>query len=687
MTTVSIFKHFTEVSSNLSLDDVIEQIQNGKYKKLVDQLRQLLAEGKKKEYDLQKKKLPAFTPCGTFAGGRRQDKITNYSRLVILDIDKLPLPELNAIKEIVKNEKYTLAMFESPSGNGLKILVKVSTGREHHLTAFNQVKNHYESILGVQVDPTGKDLTRLCFLSWDKDALLNIDARQFPVNINIVLEDDVQKIVQLIEQSRLDITSDYQSWRNIGFAFADAFGETGRNYFHRVSKFNNDYSPEHCNDQYSKCLNAAGTGISIRTFFYMAKSNGIDIKKYEKKYPEYFKDDPNEEAIVPVDTIKKEKTNGNKFFLAMKYMDEHYDLRHNIISTEYEYKEKEEDQYRILNENDIFINMQLDGVNLSLNNLMALLKSQYVKKYNPFLDYFETLPEWDKKTDYIKELASFVKVSETDRTRFENHFKKWMVRAVKCSLVDSYFNKQAFILVHDKQNSGKSTFCRFLIPQKLKDYIAENLSVDKDSRILLTTNMLINLDELSTLSKVEINALKSLFSKDKINDRLPYDRKNSIIPRRASFIGSTNQAEFLSDETGSVRWLCFIIDSIDWSYSSMVDIDKVYAQAYNLFISGFNCDLTADEIQENEEYNRQFQITTTEKELISKYFEPGKKENGDKFMTSTEILMFLSMMTENRVRLSSVIVGRSLKMLGYTREKAGSDRIFGYYMNEKYKIL
>lgn len=685
MQSVSIFKKFTEVTANLPLDEVIGQIQNGKHKKLVEQLRQLLADGKKKEYDLQKKKLPAFTPCGTYEGGRKQDRITSYSKLVILDIDKLTQPKLASIKEKAGTEKYTLAMFESPSGNGLKILVRVSTGREHHLTAFNQVKNHYESILGVKVDPTGKDITRLCFLSWDKDAILNPDARSYPVNTKLVLEQDIQRVVEVIEQSRLDITSDYQSWLNIGFALADALGENGRNYYHRVSKFNEDYKPELCNDQYSKCLKSAGTGISIRTFFFMAKSNGVDLSSVERKYPEYFKDDPNDETTTTEEIPKKAKVNGNKFHLAMKYIEEHYDVRYNTISTEFEYKLKDEELYRNMNENDIFINMQLDGLNLSLNNLLALLKSEFIKKYNPFAEYFEALPEWDKQTDLIQNLASFVQVSETDRKRFDNHFKKWLVRTVKCSLVDSYFNKQAFILVHDKQNSGKSTFCRFLCPTKLNDYIAENLSVDKDSRILLTTNLIINLDELSTLSKVEINALKSLFSKDKINDRLPYDRRNSIIPRRASFIGSTNQAEFLNDESGSVRWLCFNIDGIDWSYRDKVDVDKVFAQAYHLFISGWNCDLTAEEIQENEEYNRQFQITTSERELIDKYLQPGTSDQNDKFMSATDVLIYLSEKTENRVRMNTNNIGKSLKILGFTKEKVGQERIYGYFI--RYKIL
>lgn len=150
---------------------------------------------------------------------------------------------------------------------------------------------------------------------------------------------------------------------------------------------------------------------------------------------------------------------------------------------------------------------------------------------------------------------------------------------------------------------------------------------------------------------------------------MPYDRKNSIIPRRASFIGSTNQAEFLSDESGSVRRLCFVIDSIDWSYKEKININDVWAQAYHLFKTNFVCDLTADEIRENEEYNRQFHITTSELELVHKYLSPGTKEVHESFMTATEILLYISEQTCGRVKLNNINVGRALKMLLFTREK------------------
>src|SRR3989339_1817554 len=700
---VSLFKNFNEVTENLAISAILEQIRDGRYKSRVLQLRELIAEGKIKEYKKQKKSLPAFSPCGIFEGGRKLHLIKDYSSLIILDIDKLEPSILQTIKLQTSNIPYTYTTFTSPSGSGLKILVRVDSSILHHLEAYNQVKEFYESVLSVPVDPSGKDITRLCFFSYDPDIYINENSETFKTHAHMI-EDDIKKVVQQIEQHQLDITNSYQDWVKICFALIDAIGSAARDYFHRISKFFVKYDFVECDKQFDHCLKSKNSGITSKTFFFIAKSYGIDIGKgtYENhsiyRTPKPCKDvplarlnepsnlTPSTEEITGTTTPekpRKKKHATNKFHLVRDYLAEHFDIRYNSVSTEFEYKEKDQEDYKPLNENNIFIKMCLDGLTFSLNNLMAFVKSDLVPFYNPFTQYFQSLPAWDGKTDFIQKLASFVNLKHDICDRFDNHFKKWLVRTVKCAMVDSYFNKQAFILVHDKQNSGKSTFCRFLCPPALSNHIAENLSIDKDSRILLTTNLLINLDELSTLSKVEINSLKSLFSKDKINDRLPYDRKNSIIPRRASFIGSTNQAEFLNDESGSVRWLCFEIRSIDWSYKEKVNIDNVWAQAYTLYKSGFHCDLTPEEIKENEEYNRQFNITTTEYELIHKYLSPGTREHNDCFMTATDILLYLAEQTNGKVKLNNINVGRALKMLSFARDKNYPDKNYGYFVFKK----
>lgn len=89
--------------------------------------------------------------------------------------------------------------------------------------------------------------------------------------------DDIEQIVQRIEASQTDITTGYDNWLSIGFALSDALGESGRAYFHRISRFNPDYNHAECDRQYDKCLNSHGSGITVKTLFQKAKEAGIDI--------------------------------------------------------------------------------------------------------------------------------------------------------------------------------------------------------------------------------------------------------------------------------------------------------------------------------------------------------------------------------------------------------------------------
>lgn len=699
----TLFKNFNIAAEDLGIPAILELIRSDRHRQQILNLRELLAAGKEEEYNKQKRYLPAFTPSGLFEGGRKMEFLKEYTGLLILDIDKIPTDLYNNVRAKAREIVFSYAVFTSPSGNGLKILVRVNTSQHQHRAVFNEVKKFYENALNVPVDPSGKDITRLCFLSWDPDIYVNTAAQVFRSSAGQV-SDQIEAVIQQIEQQQVDITNGYSEWLRICFALIDALGQGARQPFHRISRFHHKYNPQDCDSQFDHCLNSRNSGVTVSTFFHFAKEAGITltgttpvlhrsktaVTQTTASARKAATDPRNTAGATDPITGKQtdeqppaKKSGTNKFHLVRDYLTEHFDIRYNSVSTNFEYKEKDQDSYEPMNENDIFVKMQLDGLSFSLTNLLAFLKSSMVPRYNPFTQYFEALPPWDEKTDHITRLASFVNVKSDVRGRFDNHFKKWLVRAVKCALVDTYFNKQAFILVHDKQNSGKSTFCRFLCPPDLKNYIAENLSIDKDSRILLTTNLLINLDELSTLSKVEINSLKSLFSKDKINDRLPYDRKNSIIPRRASFIGSTNQAMFLNDESGSVRWLCFQIESIDWSYKDQININDVWAQAYHLFKTNFPCDLTPDEIKENEEYNRQFNITTPEFELIHKYLTPATRECHDTFMTATDILIHLSDQTLGKVKLNTNNVGKALKLLSFAREKKYPEKNYGYYVFKK----
>ncbi len=90
-------------------------------------------------------------------------------------------------------------------------------------------------------------------------------------------QDDIELITRRIEAARADITSGYDNWRDIGFALSSELGESGRDIYHRVSRFNPGYDETECDAQYDKCLRARGTGITVKTFFQKAKEAGISL--------------------------------------------------------------------------------------------------------------------------------------------------------------------------------------------------------------------------------------------------------------------------------------------------------------------------------------------------------------------------------------------------------------------------
>ncbi len=651
MTKVSIFKNFNVIAGNKDIETIAELIRSGQFKSQIEDLQKIHISGNHKEYSKKKKSLLAFTPSALYQGGRKAEFLQEYSRIIILDIDKLG-DKLDEIKHKAISCKYTYCCFVSPSGQGIKILVRTNSSTSKHKEAFLKIQSYYEKLLNVKIDPSGKDISRLCFFSYDEKLYLNTESETFTIKAPMNLENDIEKLISTIEAKRIDITNDYETWLKIGFAIESEFGESGRSYYHSISQYSEFYDYQNCNEQYNKCLKNNSSGITIKTLFHYAKEQGITIRSNRRK-----------ENNTSSNNDSEDKVTSNKFVITEKYLNDRYDLRYNVISNKFEYREKGEEKFREMNENNMFIQLNKDNINISLNHLVALLKSDFVQEYDVFKDYFESLPDWDGETDYIGKLASYLQ--SQDSKRLSHHFKKWLVRAVRNSIDQNYFNKQCFVLVSTKQNSGKSTFCRFLCPPELDNYIVESIGTDKDSHIAITENFLINLDELSQAEKAEINAFKSMFSKDKVKARLTYDKRPTVHARRANFIGSTDRWEFLTDENGSVRWLCFEVESIDWDYKKDIGIDDVWAQAYHLLTNTkFFYDLTIEEIKENDYINKKYQVSSPERDLLQKFFKPGDEIAG-LFMSSTDIIEYIS--KHSSLKINPIQIGRELKFLGYKR--------------------
>lgn len=363
-----------------------------------------------------------------------------------------------------------------------------------------------------------------------------------------------------------------------------------------------------------------------------------------------------------------------------KYINKKYRIRFNLISLDYEINLIGQSSWESLNLYSLLIELNKNGIEVNYNKLEIFIKSNLIERYNPIREFFLELPQWDTKVDYIENLASYV--TTNDNIAFVYHFKKWLARAVICAMEKDKINKHCLVLANGDQHSGKSTYIQNLIPKKLSSYIAEDIGMDKDSRIKMCKNLIINLEELSVIGRTEVNFLKSLISKVFINERLPYERRAENLPRICSFIGSTNMVDFLTDETGSVRWIIFdVIGRIDFDYSKKVDIDKVWSQAYYLayFDKQFEPELTQQDIIENELRNERYTSLSIEQEMVLKYFE--KSDNLDYFNTPTDIMTKLFPLG---LKLSREKIGKALSGYRFKRIKHPKKQVYGYLAQPKF---
>lgn len=405
--------------------------------------------------------------------------------------------------------------------------------------------------------------------------------------------------------------------------------------------------------------------------------------------------------MIPEKQVKPLKINGNKNATKSKgntpliiKLEEHifstYDLKVNTVSNELYGKLKDEKEYQLFSEDTITYDLYTNGFN-KFNQILPVIISNKVEKYDPIKQYFESLPKWDNsQPDYIQKLSEFVVIE--DKKWWEMMFKKHLVRMVAQGILKIPFNKQCLTLV-GKQNDGKTSFLEFLVPPILAKYYKKGFDFggNKDGRISLCQNFIINLDELASFEKRELNNdFKTILTESVVKFR-PLFAKNEVTHyRRANFVASTNQYQFLTDETGNVRWLPFVVKDINHDngnskgYQANVDINLVWSQAYSLLMSGkFDFNMSKADIEMQEKINQRFMRLSTEMEVIQKYFLPSHEgEANNEFLTATDMMEKLTSLCP--LRLNRIQIGKALKILQFQEsQKYNSEykySIKGYYI-------
>ena len=336
-----------------------------------------------------------------------------------------------------------------------------------------------------------------------------------------------------------------------------------------------------------------------------------------------------------------------------RYLKLHYAFRYNLLTERTECArlntEKADESHlltytpvdsRILN--GIALSAIENGVECWDRDIKRYVESDHVQAYHPFELYFRNLPAWDGK-DRITELARRV----SDKDVWVRAFHRWML-AVTAQWTGSgnrgrRANSVAPLLVSPTQGLGKSTFCRMLLPKELRDYFTESFDLTNTSSAenKLASYGLINLDEFDRLPASRMPQLKNLMQMEDLRVRRAYRRSAESLPRIASFIGTSNRRDLLTDLSGSRRFICVEVEhAIDCT--TPIDHAQLYAQLLHELNSGERCWFSKTEEAEIQTANRPFYRITPAEELISSCFafaEAG--EQGARLMSAADIYTVL----------------------------------------------
>ncbi|MGV0956780.1 VapE domain-containing protein [Empedobacter falsenii] len=684
----TLFQNFNEVINTVPIEQIVTEIKEGTYKSQILYLRKSLEQGKMEPYEKAKKSLIAFTPSATFKGGRKLDYLQNYNQIIVLDIDKVEKNKLAEIKQKAIELSTTLVAFISPSNNGLKLFIKVSTNQDEHKNTYNILKEFYEKELAIEIDKSGKDITRLCFYSYDPEIYFNPNAEVFSChseqNCHFELVEKSNQNDLVTERSR-SAESNISNLNTPDLLYDHCVRFTKQKMDYVEGNRNNFVHQLACNLNRKGIRYAEALGFILSDYNY----NEIEVMNAVKSaYNNTHEFGTDKEYKTPK---TKEKTNPKSSSTNEEEIDDdeekpaaierlemflnkRYNFRYNIVTGKLEYKKVRNQMYKPITdfvENSILREVLKAKVKCSIQGLRYLLMSDYVEQFDPFKEYFSTLPEINQEVDYITELANTI--TTTNQELWLECFKKWFVAMVACVTNEKVVN-QTVIVFSGKQGIGKTTWMEKLVPKPLKDYLFSGTinPNNKDTLIHLAECMLINLDELENLNKTEIGSLKEIITKSHIRMRKAYGHNNETLPRRASFAGSVNTAQFLNDTTGSRRFLCFEVEHIEYHHS--VNLDNCYKQALHLIDQGFRYWFNNEEIKNINQNNEQYQIKTPEEELLLTWFEKADRETATAFLNTTQIATRLAFFSNININSGTVNqLGKALKKHGFMRiSKNGS---------------
>ena len=648
-------------------------------------------------------------PC-LFEGGKGRSNIRQLTGMSLVDFDHaigseergvkseesisdgewkaFVAKELNILKRKAIADPHTLLCYITMSGNGLRVIFTYEIAPEfsgvpkdeeevkkfeaYYQQAFYAGNAYYEKLLGAKADMQCKNITRLSGLAHDPEVFLRPQSEVIPFTAEEIStaatayvkqskEDKQMQRIQtyfdtLIAPQLAKAKIEFRSGSHNDYVMRVGYKLAERRFSKKVAlrwamqKFGKDYSDT------EQVINSCFANASPH-----GKQGGGGDNRGDSK-------------TATVEEIKS-------------FLDGHISLRFNEITSrvEYEIPADNTDAHRFMPVNDRIVNSlwsQMSTITrVNIQDMYRVIESDYVPVFNPFKAYLNNLCQSVKSVgdrDYIQELAQTVRVKggEQEQKLWHLYLKKWLVGMVASWLSEDVVNNVILVLIGE-QGAYKTTWFNYLLPPPLKQYFYTKTNANrmsKDDILTLAQYALVCCEELDTMRPAELNQLKAAVTMPSIDERAAYAHYHEHRKHIASFCGTGNNTQFLSDPTGNRRWLPFEVESILSPREHPFHYEGIYAQALSLYTSGFQYWFTKEEIQELNRHNKQFETPHLEHELVDLYFRrPIDSELGEFISVARALQMISNGISQ---KLSAVNVGRAFSDLGFKRVRTNSCRGF-----------
>ena len=325
------------------------------------------------------------------------------------------------------------------------------------------------------------------------------------------------------------------------------------------------------------------------------------------------------------------------------FLKSHYDVRYNVLTEETEFRllERMNEGLQPVNQrvlNTFCLEAHEAGIGCWDRDLSRCIYSTRIAEYHPFRLYLDELPEWDG-IDRVSALARRV----SENPLWEKGFRIWMLgmTAQWMGVMGDHANSVAPLLISTEQGYFKSTFCKSLLPPVLRCYYMDKVDLTSQGNVerRLAEMGLLNLDEFDKFSPAKMPLLKNLMQMSSLRLCKAYQKNYRSLPRIASFIGTSNRKDLLTDPTGSRRFICVEVERpID---CEAIEYEQLYSQLKVAILSGQRYWFTKEEEQELQRNNMAFYRQGPVEDVLRACYRPAEREEECDLLSAADIFQCL----------------------------------------------